>query len=413
MSAAEMHALEKAAMDDPFLADALEGYSKLKAEPNEDIAQLQKRLAARSHGAAVVPIKRNYWWRVAALILLIGGLGTLTIFLNRFEKTALSKNEQQNKASAVTIDTTQRAKDTSSQGAAPAPGFYATEKANEDKPSLKAAKQATPTKNETKRGFTSDSTAAVSDYATISNDDHRKQDALPPVASSRAPLSKSKADTISGRQSRDEESLDRYAKPQGNYLNYFSGKVVDGQNRSIPFATVRMTNANQVAAADQYGNFQFKSRDSVAEISISSEGYKDRYVVMNSNQQALSITLAPLNEKGKLSEVKTKSAGKKEEYNFGDAELNGYVMDAEPVIGWDKYNLYLDSSKKIPANEPRINGDVVVSFKVNHKGELSSFEIEKSMSKAYNNEAIRLVKQGPAWRVIKGKKPKVKVIVRF
>src|ERR1700752_385810 len=140
MSPAEMHALEKAAMDDPFLADALEGYSKLKTEPSADIAQLQKRLAARSHGAAVVPIKRNYWWRVAVLILLVGGLGTLTFFLNRYEKTALSKNEQQDKLSAP-VDTTLSSKDTNSQQVAFAPGTLASSDAKEYKPSPKNVKE--------------------------------------------------------------------------------------------------------------------------------------------------------------------------------------------------------------------------------------------------------------------------------
>jgi hypothetical protein len=227
-------------------------------------------------------------------------------------------------------------------------------------------------------------------------------------------IERSKRDSVSGREFRKQEQFEnKDVTPQGNYLNYFSGKVVDAQNRSIPFATVRMTNANQVAAADQYGYFQFKSRDSVAEISISSAGYQERNIVMNSNREALSITLNPLNEKGKLRGVSPTSAGKKAHANFEEAASSGNVMDAEPTIGWDKYNLYLDSNKRIPTNEPRIHGDVIVSFKVNQKGELSSFDIEKSMSKAYNSEAIRLIKQGPAWRVIKGKKPKVKVMVKF
>ena len=413
MSAAEMHALEKAAMNDPFLADALEGYSKLKSDPSEDIALLQKRLAARSHGAAVVPMKRNYWWRVAALILLIGGLGTLALMLNQNESPALSKNEKQSETATI-VDTTPTAQDTNSQQAPPALNLSAEkDQAIVFKPSPKAIKEGAATAGKSERFSDSDSSIAALEEIAVNAEVYKKSDAPAPISTSGAPLSKSKSDTVSGIQFRKQESADRNITPQGNYLNYFSGKVVDAQNRSIPFATVRMANANQVAAADQYGYFQFKSRDSVAEISISSAGYRERNLVMNSNQGALNITLDPLNEKGKLKEVTARSSAKKSDVSWGDAELNGYIMDAEPVIGWDKYNLYLDSNKKIPTNEPRINGDVVVSFKVNQKGELSTFEVEKSMSKAYNNEAIRLIKQGPGWRVIKGKKPKVKVIVKF
>ena len=412
MSTAEMHALEKAAMDDPFLADALEGYSKLKTEPSEDIALLQKRLTARSSGAVVVPMKRNYWWRVAALILLIGGLGTLAFFLNQNDSPVLSKNEKQNQQAAI-VDTTPNVQDSSSQQAPPPIGSVSVDKeqSNQYKPSPKALKKDVAPGSKSEIFSNSDGVATAQEVAANKDDDFRKSNA--PAAASGALQSLSKKDTTSDRQYKQQQIAERDVTPQGNYLNFFSGKVVDGQNRSIPFATVKMANANQIAAADQYGYFQFKSRDSIAEISISSAGYRERNLVLNSNQQAFNIMLDPLNEKGKLSEVKAKSTGKKAAYDFNDSELKGYVMDAEPVIGWDQYNLYLDSNKRIPTNEPHINGEVVVSFKVNQKGELSSFDVEKSMSKAYNNEAIRLIKQGPAWRVIKGKKPKVKVIVKF
>ena len=53
LSAAEMHAMEKAAMDDPFLADALEGYKNINlAEAGLD--SLKDRLDKRV--GAVVPI---------------------------------------------------------------------------------------------------------------------------------------------------------------------------------------------------------------------------------------------------------------------------------------------------------------------------------------------------------------------
>jgi len=348
---------------------------------------------------------------VAALILLIGGLGTLAFFLNQNESPVLSKNEKQNEQAAK-VDTTPTVQDSSSLQASPpvASSSRDKEQSEPSKPSPQALKkEVVPlSKRET---FSNADVVSTEQEVARNKDDVRKS--IAPAAASGAPQSVSKNDTTSGRQYKQQQIAERNVTPQGNYLNLFSGKVVDGQNRSIPFATVKMANANQIAAADQYGYFQFKSRDSIAEISISSEGYRDRNLVLNSNQQALNIMLDPLNEKGKLSEVKSKSTGKKAAYGFDDSELKGYVMDAEPVIGWDQYNLYLDSNKRIPTNEPRINGEVVVSFKVNQKGEFSSFEVEKSMSKAYNNEAIRLIKQGPAWRVIKGKKPKVKVIVKF
>jgi hypothetical protein len=44
LSAKEMHDLEKAALDDPFLADALEGYAVAGVNAEADINELKKDL---------------------------------------------------------------------------------------------------------------------------------------------------------------------------------------------------------------------------------------------------------------------------------------------------------------------------------------------------------------------------------
>ncbi len=57
LSPKEMHALEKAALDDPFLADALEGYAVNDVNANADLAELQNRLKKRlDEETRMVPI---------------------------------------------------------------------------------------------------------------------------------------------------------------------------------------------------------------------------------------------------------------------------------------------------------------------------------------------------------------------
>ena len=67
----EMHALEKAAMDDSFLAEALEGYKNSLA-PVYEINILKDKLAERiSTSPKIVSIntKKYYWLKVAAAIV--------------------------------------------------------------------------------------------------------------------------------------------------------------------------------------------------------------------------------------------------------------------------------------------------------------------------------------------------------
>lgn len=78
MSAAEMHLLEKTALDDPALADMLEGYA-LTSTSSADLQNLHKRLQQRINeekkGGGV--IFGQPWLRIAALFVLIAGGGWL------------------------------------------------------------------------------------------------------------------------------------------------------------------------------------------------------------------------------------------------------------------------------------------------------------------------------------------------
>ena len=55
----------------------------------------------------------------------------------------------------------------------------------------------------------------------------------------------------------------------------------------------------------------------------------------------------------------------------------------------------LKKTKK--AIENQIVGVVEVEFEVNKKGELSDFKITKSLGYGCDEEAIRLIKDGPKW----------------
>ncbi|HKZ66023.1 MAG TPA: hypothetical protein VJ111_06700, partial [Chitinophagaceae bacterium] len=92
LSAQEMHALEKAALDDPFLAEALEGYASSDVNITADIAELKSRLAKRTEKEnKVVPIAVSKtssfsWWKIAAMIILIAGTGLIVYQLGLTNK---------------------------------------------------------------------------------------------------------------------------------------------------------------------------------------------------------------------------------------------------------------------------------------------------------------------------------------
>src|SRR5258705_8091530 len=86
LSAAEQHAMEKAALDDPFLADAMDGYEEKSLAPApviaSDINELKKRLAERIAEKKSTPVIKFSWWKVAAVLIVFIGAGWLYISVN-------------------------------------------------------------------------------------------------------------------------------------------------------------------------------------------------------------------------------------------------------------------------------------------------------------------------------------------
>jgi len=70
-----MHALERQALDDPFLADALEGFSGHAPDQSAHLQDLQQRLEQRVGRSSRARVRLLYYrWAAAAAILLILGL---------------------------------------------------------------------------------------------------------------------------------------------------------------------------------------------------------------------------------------------------------------------------------------------------------------------------------------------------
>ncbi len=83
LSSQQMHAMEKAALDDPFLADAMEGYQETDLPVTAELEDLTQRLAARvekKEDDKVIPFggsSSRTWLRAAAMIIAIAGAGLL------------------------------------------------------------------------------------------------------------------------------------------------------------------------------------------------------------------------------------------------------------------------------------------------------------------------------------------------
>lgn len=68
----EARRIEREAMDDPFLRDALEGYDSMPGDPTDAIRRMRRRVTG-----AAEKLRRRIYWSAAALLLCAGAGGYL------------------------------------------------------------------------------------------------------------------------------------------------------------------------------------------------------------------------------------------------------------------------------------------------------------------------------------------------
>lgn len=154
-----MHALEKQALDDPFLADALEGYVQYPADQQFALSDLQRRLqqrvAAEESSQKTGVVKRlDYRWVAAASVLVVLCI-TAVMFLNRSEKPQIAQVQMvdsvKTDTAVVEVAADEKRKDSiqmqAADAAAPAGNADALAFKKSDKPS--ASYKAAPALQET------------------------------------------------------------------------------------------------------------------------------------------------------------------------------------------------------------------------------------------------------------------------
>ncbi len=80
---AEMHAMEKTALSDPFLADAIEGFRSTDTDiAKKDLANIRRSLLEKEETKRIIPSAVNTrWMRVAALFIVLASVGTFSWYL--------------------------------------------------------------------------------------------------------------------------------------------------------------------------------------------------------------------------------------------------------------------------------------------------------------------------------------------
>ena len=422
LNSTEMHALEKAAMDDPFLADALEGYKNASLT---DLDSLKERLDKRV--GAVVPIlnlkrKRFTWVRVAAAVIIIVGVGLLVqqLVFNDRNKDAIAILERKDKSPESVVNNDRITPDSINKEMPTLSGSVAN----------KQEQKASISPNTGSHVYTNPDTARET---SISDNEYKKRETekATEVSAQAIAGAEKKDESVNARaearnlndtsKSLNEKNLNssptamRAKASQAYYENdklnkvslnnKYNYRVVDAQNNPVPFANVMNTRDNVGTYTDIRGNFNLVSSDSILHVQIRSLGYDAAdYKLVPSNAQSGNLLLKEDERKEIIAQNRkvVSSLSRKD-----SAEIE------EPEVGWGYYNTYIANNIQIPDNVRPKNtrSDVELSFDVDKTGAPINIKVTKSSQcKECDDEAIRVLKEGPKWKR-KGKKSKATVSI--
>lgn len=409
----QMHAMEKAALDDPFLAEAMEGYERMKKESWEkELNGLREKFATKDNTTKIAAIKQPFkWWKAAAAILIIGSGIRLVYLFNNSSSTnnktiniaSVKKDSANTPAVAINADSLVKKE----------PVIAPTESNNKSliakvKPNLVSDSifLSSKTNNQEVANIAlNDDTQKKVDAVSIDN-----VTALPSQKSNTLQVEKfaelSKATAQNNMPTED--------KKRGLLNRSFIAEIVGADNTPLPFANIFIPNENIGTYADVKGKFRLAATDTVITIEVRAAGYAPLTYSLKSSVAQNTIVL---NEAQVAAKDIIKFGSKAKKTGTGDRQKVQIdtVLNVEPVDGWNNYDTYLSNnfspSEEILQN--KIHGEVEVSFDVKRNGKLSNVSIAKSLCGDCDEEALRVIKEGPQWKVKKGKKNKGKVKIQF
>lgn len=414
--AEEERMLSKQAAEDPFLQDALEG---LDAFPEGDhaarLARLQDRLEHRTR-RRIVPI---FVQRAAAAVLMLGLFGLGWWLLSDGQEQISGPSAPQ----AVVIQPADPKPDapasvadnTSSQVAPmsksrPTPATTSPQQpavlplpnlpddlAAADKPAAIAPTEAKPAQT------------AAAELADVVPEAEQKKEAAPAKAS--------ESDAARSQPARAGTQAAPPAKPAAPApagFRVITGKISDGDTGDpLIGATVLLQGTQQGAVTDFDGSYrlQIPEKEANARIVVSYTGYETK-VVEAGERNKLNVNLN--GSLATLSEVVILGGSKKRKTNKS-AAIRSSSSEIAPQNGWDALEQHITKNRRMPVQAVAngVSGQVLVEFTVTAKGKLRDFKVLESLGFGCDEEAVRLLQTGPAWRNDTGKEQKATYSVQF
>lgn len=166
------------------------------------------------------------------------------------------------------------------------------------------------------------------------------------------------------------------------------GRITDQAGQPVPGATVLVPGTKTGVSTDADGQFTLAVPPLASQLAISSIGYTTQTRALRPTDSTLALALAP--DTKQLSEVVVVRR---------EAPPGLPSVGPLPAGGYPAFRQYLRDSLDYPekAREKHLQGYVRLQFVVGTDGKISDVRVVSKLSPECDEEAIRLLREGPAW----------------
>jgi hypothetical protein len=425
MTVKEMHQLERAALDDPFLEDAIDGYRLEWEKGNREklIASANEALAIPTENekepARVVPFFRRGIFKYAVAAILIGGAGWFLFTLNN-QNVSKEENVQpaivRTPADTVSSGDVAILKNEEDKAAANATIPYKNQVFEADSTRLLANAEVEEDLKQTAGNVTPVESPNLKGVSTTNKDIAAAGKPVGPITLPKKITYTTDTGTVVGIESR---SMDDFAfaktekvraapqsapnanfaptymeqKKQLNQRYTISGKTMDKEKYPLENITLRVKGDTIATVSDELGRFQMNLPDSQAVLVASGVGIETKEFLAKAKRGKVEVELEA--SKAQMLEEVVVSGYAAKRSRTTSQQLDMDTADASPNGGWTNFTRYIEKNKQVKAGKQPVY--VVLSFEVDENGKPASMDIIESGGKAYDKEAMRLLKEGPLW----------------
>jgi hypothetical protein len=405
--------LDAQAKDDPFLADALDGYrSTPEADHAADLTKLKARLRQKTERKRAAGF---YLLRIAAVgAVLVAAWLVLQTFQTADKSASVADSMQPTAAESASAPEAPQMMDSVGGNIAQA------EKSKMAEPAEPPGARSDISQDVQGKKLDGEKASAnqTMNFSTVAA---KETAAAPPPVVAEAPPKAAADEAVAIQPSKPDADEDEFAKKESSALNQpaakrkleardqaykpaaapgsqaartITGKVTDENGEPLIGAIVQVANTGIGTNTDVDGSYSLSLPAGTESLVFTYTGYVQLQVEVGTGDQ-LNVQLAA--SEASLSEVVVTGYGQAD-------DVEQEVITPRPVGGYKKFRQYVAGKLRHPEadKQPRPREVVKVRFQINADGSLSGFSAKGKAPQAYKDEAIRLLREGPRWESTTG-----------